>query len=400
MLREPGVEAPTLFTTRWAMAYLRGPLTREQISTLMADSRMPTRALRAPSSPPQTATGAAPAAAATATAGATAGTATQRARAPAPDHDAVPVVPAVAEGVPVRWLDPAAPWAAQVGIAPGGAAATALAPALVARVSLLFDDDRLALRETVEWEAVVYPLAQTVDPTAAVAVDHDDRDLRTEAPADATYRVTDAPLKTKKYFSDAERALADHLYRTRTSQVLRNRTLKLASRTGESADEFAARCQVAADDAADRAQVALQQRYEARIAKARDALGAAADRAQQARAAEQTRRSNELATGAGSLLGAVLGGRRSARSLARDLGRVLTGRSRGDEAAQRVQTADHRVRDKQAALAALEADLARDLTAIDDEWRAKAADVVSVDVPLEKSDIRVTSLSLVWVPAG
>ena len=31
--------------------------------------------------------------------------------------------------------------------------------------------------------------------------------------------------------------------------------------------------------------------------------------------------------------------------------------------------------------------------------RAKAADVESVDVPLEKSDIRVTSLSLVWVPA-
>jgi hypothetical protein len=30
--------------------------------------------------------------------------------------------------------------------------------------------------------------------------------------------------------------------------------------------------------------------------------------------------------------------------------------------------------------------------------RAKATEVESVDVPLEKSDIRVTSLSLVWVP--
>ena len=166
------------------------------------------------------------------------------------------------------------------------------------------------------------------------------------------------------------------------------------------ADEFAARCRAAADDAADSAQVALQQRYESRIGKAREALGAAADRADQARAAQQTRRTSELATGAGSLLGAVLGGRRNARSMARDLGRVLTGRSRSDEAARRVQTADNRVQDKQAALASLEADLARDLTAIDDEWLAKAADVETVDVPLGKSDIRVTALSLVWVPAG
>ena len=39
VLRAAGTSAPSLFTTRWAMSYLRGPLTREQISTLMADRR-------------------------------------------------------------------------------------------------------------------------------------------------------------------------------------------------------------------------------------------------------------------------------------------------------------------------------------------------------------------------
>ena len=80
--------------------------------------------------------------------------------------------------------------------------------------------------------------------------------------------------------------------------------------------------------------------------------------------------------------------------------RVLTGRSRSGEASQRVETARNRVADHQQALADLEADLARELAAIDDEWRAKAAEVENVDVPLEKSDIRVTALSLVWVPGG
>ena len=311
--------------------------------------------------------------------------------------DAGPVAPPVAEGVPVRWLDPAAPWAASVGIGPPG---SPLAPALVARVSLLFDDDALDLRLTEEYEAVVLPLGDAVDPAVAIAVDHDDRDLRTEAPAGATYASTTAPLTRKTYFTAAEKALVDHLYRTRTTQVRRNRTLKLAARPGESEGDFAARCQAAADDAADDAQVKLQQKYESRIAKARVALDTAADRVEQARAAQGTRRTSDLAAGAGALLGAVLGGKRRARSMARDVERVITGRSRSGEAAQRVETAQNRVGERQQALADLEADLAAELTAIDDEWRAKAADVETVDVPLEKSDIRVTALSLVWVPGG
>lgn len=297
----------------------------------------------------------------------------------------------------MRWLDPAAPWAAQAGI---GAPGSPLAPALVARVSLLYDDDKLDLRETAEYEAVLYPLGPTVDPAAAIVVDHDDRDLRTEAPAGSTYRVTDVPLSTKTWFRNAEKALVDHLYRTRTTQVLRNKALKLAGRAGETPDQFAARCQAAAEDEADKAQVALQKRYESRIATARTAIDTAADRVAQAEAARQTRQGDELVRGAGSLLGAVLGGRRNARSMARDVGRVLTGRNRSGEASTRVQSARNRVEERQQALVDLEADLAEELTAIDDEWTAKAAEIETVDVPLEKGDITVTALSLVWVPSG
>ena len=86
--------------------------------------------------------------------------------------------------------------------------------------------------------------------------------------------------------------------------------------------------------------------------------------------------------------------------MARDVGRVLTGRGRSGEAAQRVETAQNRVEEREQALADLEADLAADLTAIDDEWAAKAAEIETVDVPLERSDVKVTSLVLAWVPTG
>ena len=80
----------------------------------------------------------------------------------------------------------------------------------------------------------------------------------------------------------------------------------------------------------------MQAKYEGRIAK-REALGAAMDRGIQAEAAETTRRQSDVVAGAGSLLGAVLGGQRSACTMARDMGRVLTGRGRRGEAAQRVR---------------------------------------------------------------
>ena len=376
MLREPGREAPALFTTRWAMSYLRGPLTREQISTLMQGRHQPT----APAAEPV------PAAPAEGSAGTGADAA-----------ETVPVAPPVADDVPVRWLAPDAPWAAQVGAVPNG---TRLAPSLVTRVSLLYDDDKLDLRQTEDWEAVLFPLGATVDPAACISVDHDDRDLRSEPPPGASYSLTDAPLGKMTYFTGAERALVDHLYRTRTMQVMRNRELKLAARVGETREQFVARCSAAAAEGADRDQVTLQTRYDTRISKARDAVGAAMDRVAQAQAAENTRRQSDMVAGAGGLLGAVLGGRRSARTMARDMSRVLTGQGRREEAARRVRSAENRAADRQEALAKLEADLARDLAAIDEQWAAKADAIESVEVPLERSDIRVTARSLVWIPVG
>jgi hypothetical protein len=384
MMREPEREAPALFTTRWAMSYLRGPLTREQISTLMQGRYQPSETAAADA--------AATPAAAPIPASATAASAIDIGAA-----ETVPVAPPVPDEVPVRWLDPAAPWAAQVGAVPNG---TKLAPALVTRVSLLYDDDKLGLRETEEWEAVIFPLGATVDPVAAVAVDHDDRDLRTEAPPNAGYVLTDAPLNKATFFTGAEKALVDHLYRSRTVQVMRNPQLKLVARAGETPEEFAARCAAAAEEQADKDQVALQDKYERRIAKAREALGAAMDKVAQAQAAESTRRQSDMVAGAGSLLGAMLGGRRSARTMARDMSRVLTSRGRVEEAAQRVRTAENRALDRQEALKKLESDVARDLAAIDEEWAAKAAAVEPVDVPLEKSDIRVAARSLVWIPVA
>lgn len=103
LLRAPG-EAATLFTSRWAMSYLRGPLTREQIRTLMAGragaASAPTSADAAPAPAPE------PAQPAKAEAEAEATQPTQPAATPAatptgaPAAAASPAPPASADTVP------------------------------------------------------------------------------------------------------------------------------------------------------------------------------------------------------------------------------------------------------------------------------------------------------------
>jgi phage host-nuclease inhibitor protein Gam len=86
--------------------------------------------------------------------------------------------------------------------------------------------------------------------------------------------------------------------------------------------------------------------------------------------------------------------------MARDMNRVLSGQGRREQATQRVRSAENRALDRQEALTKLEADMARDLAAIDEEWAAKAAATEAIEVPLERSDILVAARSLVWIPVG
>src|SRR5688572_13166820 len=107
-------QKPVVFSTRWTMSYMRGPLTKEQIELLMQGHR------------PE------PAAAAAVT------------ERPAGGQEAPP---ASSDGS--LYVQPSAPWLAQVGGTPNG---TRVRPFLAARVSIRFDDATSDIDTTQEWE--------------------------------------------------------------------------------------------------------------------------------------------------------------------------------------------------------------------------------------------------------
>jgi hypothetical protein len=366
------------------MSYLRGPMTRDQIGELMAAERdLATSAAAA-----------APAGGGPATSGAPSGSAAPAAQLA---DDETTVMPEIADGVPVRWIDVAAPWLAEAG---GDEAGKRLEAAVVARVQLRYDETKADLVHDEEYECVIAPITETADISRAIAVDYDERDLRTDPPEGAVYAMSDAKLSTKSLFSGIERDLKDHVARNLTIEIPANPELKLYGRPGETAEQFELRCLRAADEAADAELAKLRDKYEAKVTKLRDQIEAAEDRVDVLEEQSSSKRNSELLSTAGSILGGLLGGGRSRGGLLGKLGTAANRRGTTKATKQRLDAAENKVGRLQESLEGLELDLEEEVTEIDARWMALGKQVDTLQIGLEKTDVKVAELVLAWLPVA
>lgn len=380
---------PERFTTRWAMSFLRGPLTRSEILKLKEDGAFRVEGKE----PPEWAGPAASGQAAPATVG------VHDASEPSPyppralAEDETPVAPTVAPGIPVRFLDPSAPWIRDLGV---GSGARRVEAGLAARVRVLFDDQRGNLRHEEEWEAVFFPLTDPLDAREALNVDHDPRDFRESPPREAVYALPEADLERASFFKEAERKIEEHLYRNRTLALRRNPALGLYSRVGESEGEFRERCLEAAEEGADGDTGKLRGRYERRLRTAEKRVARAERRVRELEVDTQQRQQQELVAGAGEVLSMFLGGRRRTRSLAG----ISSRRSQVRRTRERLRSAEEKLEDYQEEILELEENLKEEIQEIWGAWQEKAEEVEEFQVGLEQNDIHLQDLILFWAPVG
>ncbi len=368
-------DRPRLLGTRWAMSYLRGPLTKEQVASLMearpadvADAPASTAAESTHAAPPTEALG----------------------------GGETTVAPPVAAGITVSYLDVAAPWAAQIGAEPAGSRLRAF---VAARVSLRYDDSAAGVDERQEYEALYGPLDGGLDLDTETAVDFDDRDFRSDPPPGA-FVLPGAPIGEGSFWKSAVRDVQRRLVDHHTLELLRNRALKLVSRPGESAEDFARRCDEAAQGAGDAETAKIRDRLEAKQDRLEAALAEAQRRVEQLDTDAKTRQASEVIAGAGAVLGALLGGRRSTRSMAGALSGAASRRGMSSRAASRRKAAEDKTADVKDDLAELEQEIIDEVAEIDARWRAVAADIETVAIRLEATDVRVLETRLVWVPSA
>jgi hypothetical protein len=358
----------TVFSRRHSMCYRFGPFTRAQVASLMEPYKA--EAAQAPAAPEPAAS----------------------AEIAAPDVPAE-IAPTVAEGIEAVYLDPAAPWAADLGADPTG---TCLAPAAAVTVQLLYDETRADVSHKETYEAVIFPLDGLIDVEDVLSVDHDERDFRPEAPPGVSYQLGNTKLQNKTFWTGLRSDIKNYLAANRNIEIWKCPGLKLYSRVDEKEEDFKARCEQAADQAADLEVSRLREKYAKRIDRLQDLISSADARVTELQVDVSTRTQTEVMSGVGDILGGLLRGRVSSRSLSRAASR----RAASKKARVRLATARQKADAKRKDLIELERDLENELIRIQKEHDALASSIETLQIGLEKTDIRVAEAKLVWVPVA
>ena len=362
----------TIFSRRHSMCYRFGPFTRAQISSLMENYK--NKVLKAPAAP-----------------------------APAMDTNTdtnfnsvdtqAAVAPSVAQGTEAVYLDPAAPWVADLGADP---TSTCLAPAAAVTINLLYDETRAAVSHSEIYEAVIFPLDGMINVEDVLSVDHDERDFRTEPPTGVSYQVGNSKIQNKTFWTSLQADMKSYLAANLSIEIWKCPDLKLYSRVGESKEDFATRCRAAADQAADLEISKLREKYAKRIDRLQDQISSADARVKELEADASTRKQTEVMSGIGDLLGAFLKGRFSSTTLSK----ATTRRAASRKAKARLQVHEEKLSGKEKDLVELERDLEDALVSIQEEHDTMADTTETLEIGLEKTDIRVAEAKLVWVPVA
>ncbi|MCR9118576.1 MAG: ATP-binding protein, partial [bacterium] len=370
-------DEPTVFQTRWALSYLRGPLTRSQISTLMADK------IAALPKPPVTA---------------------------APDT----VTKAIAEEPPaeVEEQPPARP------VLPAEANERFLAPK-----GRLSADDKLIYRPAVlaisrvHFVRVTYKIDSWIELgfLKLLASDSDPGDwgdaekldlttfdfkLDTDDEPDSRATFTEPPAcvtgvrAAKKWPSEID----SHIYQTETLPIFRCDELKEYSNAGESEGDFRARLRQILREERDLQLAKLKKSFDSKLKTIRNRLETARERVER----EQSQyRSSQMQTAISfgtSVLGALFGRKLASTTNVNKAGTAMRGVSRTMQQGNDVTRAKRDVADAQQELADLEQDFSRDVEAMQAKLTADNLEFEQLAVRPRKSDIDVEQFAVIWTP--
>lgn len=374
-------DAPEVFESRWAMSYLRGPLTRKQVKILMD----PLKAQETPTGAAQAASMAAGVATAPAL------PSVQSSPAPntkvSSDQTRQPVLPPEVSQyfIPVRG---------------GGSGSTTLVyhPMVLGAAQVRFTNKKIDMTQEV---AVLAPISDGVIPVEwdhATVVDLPISDLEQSAQENARFAELPASAGKAKSYGAWEKDFAGWLYRNQKLELFTSPSLKEASHPNESERDFRIRLQQTAREQRDEAVGRLRQKYAPKIA----ALEEKRRRSEQAveREAEQAKgQKMQTAISFGStLLSSFLG--RKSLSLT-TLGRATTaarGVSRSMKEAQDVGRAQETVAAVNQQLADLDAQFKAETDAVEKSFDPQIESLETITVKPTKANVAVKVLSLAWTP--
>ena len=383
LMRNVHDDAPVLMKSRWALSYLRGPLTLVEIGKLMEQRKAAASDRAAGSAASEAAT---PGAGTSASAGPAAASQSQ---APAAQPAEAAAPPVVVGDIVQYFLRPTA-----------GSGRIEYRPQIAGLARLHFVDAKAGVDA---WQQLTY-VAPLADDGTSVEW-HEARrieDLKARVDpgptAGAVFIDPPAPALRAASYAGWSKALAAHLYQTARLDLSVCDGLKIASQPGESEGDFRTRIAQALRERRDEAVAKLREKFASKLRTLEDQLRRSQDRVAREEAQySQQKMQSAISIGA-TVLGAIFGGRRSgAGNIGRAAGALRTtgrlGREKGD-----VDRAEDSVEVLQQRLGELQAQCEAQIEELQRANDAASVPVRTIQVPARKSDIAVGTVALLWVP--
>ncbi|MBP8292252.1 MAG: ATP-binding protein, partial [Caldilineaceae bacterium] len=396
-------DGPVVFTTRWAMSYLRGPLTLNQVRTLVAPQKT---ALSTASPVTPVAVASAVTAAPTAPAALAAAPATPAA--PAAPAGLLTTPPALEPSVTQMYLPAVVDEAAArryLADDAGGqisVAATLLVyqPGILGLASLRFTDRKLDVDEQVERMLLADAEAGATgyDWEHAEPISVRNRDLlrsaeRVEEGQGPYFMSAPEGASTGKKLAAAGSELADYLYYKSTLKINTHEQLGLAQGPREDDRAFRIRLQQAARERRDAEVDKLAKQAATQIDRLTDKINKAQQKLSETQQQAQAKQTEQWINIGESVVSMFMG-RRSSRAVSSAASKW----NQASRAAAEVEETKQALADMEAEVKELEADLKARTDEITAQWDQVLDNITTTEIKLRRTDVNVEATMLGWAP--
>ena len=355
LMRNVHEDAPVLFRTRWALSYLRGPLTLQEIARLT-----PKETASTPAQP----------------VGHDGRTRVQRAS----STPAKPLIPAGITEHFERSQREAAVYSAS----------------LLAIARLHFIDRKLGLDVWQTRSYVLPPEAGKLDWSTASAREEDMRKELASTPSDqASFEEPASALLHAPNYKQWLKEIEDHLYRDEALKILRCPTVDQTSAPGEDEASFRARVSLAVREKRDAEVEKLRDKYAPKLRALEDQLRRSAERIEREQAQLSDRRMQTAVSVGTSILGALFGRKRISATTIGRAGSAARGAGRLGKEQKDVEQAEAAREVLEQRQADLERELEAEINTLKSALDPAAVAVEEQRISPRKADIAV-ELGVLW----
>jgi len=331
-----------LFTTRWVLSYLKGPLKKDEISKLMASKKL---------------------------------TSTQ----PEPTQDISSgeyVQSVVLNGNIIERFEPDI------------TGKKCYIPTVAATVEVQYIDTRRSIDESKEFNLYIDLEGLTrCDWDAQEELEEPLTSFPTKAPNGAKFKPLPNFISEDKNLKSCARELKEHIYSTHKLELYRCKRLRMESKIDESYDDFVVRVEDTLRDKFEVELDKLKDRYKFKFDRVESQIERAAAQVEK----EEADQTNSLISAGMSIIGALFG-----RSSVSKIGRAVDKSSRVLKERGDISRAKARLEELQEKLQDLKDELDEKIDELDEKYSLDNYDIDTIFIKPKKSAIDIEEIAILW----